>query len=44
MVDGEITWGVILTWGKVNRLGVGGKYVCCLVIVAVYMGLERAKR
>ena len=28
-----------MAWGQVNRLGVGGNYVCCLVIVVIYMTL-----
>ena len=27
-----------------NRLEVGGNYVCCLVIVVVFMGIGGAKR
>ena len=46
-------WGVSLAWGQVNslvkrfawgKLGVGRNYRWCLVIVAKFMGLERAKR
>ena len=43
------TLGVSLTWGQVywrglpGKLGVGGNYLWCLVIV-IYMGLGRAKR
>ena len=43
------TWGVSLTWGQVywrglpGKLGVGGNYLWCLVIV-IYMRLGRAKR
>ena len=33
-----------LPWGQVNSLRVGEKYVCCLFIVVVFMGLGRAKR
>ena len=35
--------GVSLARGQVNRLGVGGNYVCCLVIVVIFMGLGGAK-
>ena len=36
-------------WGfharrQVKRLGVGGNYVCCFVIVVIFMGLGGAKR
>ena len=27
-----------------NRLGVGGNYVCYLVIVVIFIGLRRSKR
>ena len=33
------TRGVSLTWGQVNRLGIGGNLVCCLVIVVIFIGL-----
>ena len=28
-----------MAWKQVIRLGVGGNYVCCLVIVVIFMGL-----
>ena len=31
-------------WGQVNTLGAEGNYVCCLVIVVIFMGLGGAKR
>ena len=43
-VDGDLTWEVSLAMGQVNRLGIGGNYVCCLVIVVMFMGLGGAKR
>ena len=36
---GGLIWGVSLAWGQVNRLGVGGNYVCCLVVV-IFIGLR----
>ena len=30
-----------MAWGQVNRLGVGGNYVCCLAIVVIFIGLTR---
>ena len=44
VVDGDLTWRVSLVWGQVNRLGVGGNYVCYLVIVVIFMGYGGAKR
>ena len=38
------TWGVSLTGGKVNRLGVAGNYVCCLDIAVIFMELGAVKR
>ena len=35
--------GVSLARGQVNRLGVGGNYVCCLVIVVIFIGLRASK-
>ena len=35
------TWGVILAWGQVNRLGVEGNCVYCFVMV---LGLGGTKR
>ena len=32
-----------LVWRQVNRLGVGGNYVCCLFILAIFMGLGGPK-
>ena len=44
-VDGDLTcWGVNLALDQVNQVGVGANYVCCLVIVVIFMGLEGAKR
>ena len=43
-VDGGLTWGVSLAWRQVNRLGVGENYVCCLVIVVIFIGLRGSKR
>ena len=43
-VDGDVTWGVNKAWEQVNRPGVGGSYVRCLVIVVIFMGLDGAKR
>ena len=31
--------GVSMAWGQVNRLGVGGNYLCFLVIIAIFMVL-----
>ena len=31
--------GVSMAWGQVNRLVVGGNYLCFLVIVAIFMVL-----
>ena len=42
--DGDLTWGVSLAWEQVNRLGVGGNYVCCVVVFVIFMGLGGAKR
>ena len=39
-VDGGLTWGVSLSWGQVNRLGVGGNYVCCLVMVVIFIAWD----
>ena len=33
-----------LSWRQVKRLGAGGNYVCCFVIVVIFMGLGGAKR
>ena len=33
----------VLAWRQVNRLGVGGNFLCCLVIVVIFMGLGGAK-
>ena len=41
-VDRDLTWGLSLAWGK--YLGVGGDYVCFLVIVVIFMRLEGAKK
>ena len=38
------TWRVSLAWGQVNRLVVGGNYVCCFVTAVVFMRLGGAKR
>ena len=43
-VNGGLTWGVSLAWDQVNRLGEGGNYVCCLVIVVIFIGLRGSKR
>ena len=37
------TWGVSLVWVEVKKLDVRGNYLCCLVIVVVFMGLGEAK-
>ena len=33
-----------MAWEQVSRLEVGGNYVCCLLIIVIFMGLEGAKR
>ena len=40
----DLTWGVSLARGQVNRLKVGGNYVRCLDIVLIFIGLGGAKR
>ena len=35
------TWGVSLAWVQVNRLGVGGNYVCYFVIVDTFMQRDK---
>ena len=42
-VNGDLTWVIILAWGQVNRIGVEGNYVCCLVMVVIFMRLAGAK-
>ena len=38
------TWGFSLVWGQVNRLVVEENYVCCFVIVAIFLELGGTKR
>ena len=38
------TWGFSLVWGQVNRLGVEENYVCCFVIVVIFLELGGTKR
>ena len=33
-----------MAWGQENRLGVGGNYVCCLVIVVIFIRFRGSKR
>ena len=40
----DLTWGVSLAGGQVNKLKVGGNYVRCLEIVLIFIGLGGAKR
>ena len=35
------TWGVSLAWMQINRLGVRGNYVCCFVIVDIFMQRDK---
>ena len=37
------TWVVNLAWRQISSLGVGENYVCCLVIVVIFMGHAAAK-
>ena len=42
--QGKLICKTAMNPGQVNRLGVGGSYVCCLVIVVIFMGLGEAKK
>ena len=31
-----------MTWGQMNRVGVGGSYVCCLAMIIIFIRFGRA--
>ena len=40
----DLTGRVSLDLGYMSRLKLGGNYVCCVIIVVIFMGLGGAKR